>query len=119
MGRVITSKPVLGLSSWNAKNLPSGRQERAYCGLLLSVRRWASPAPSERIHQRLGTPPFSCEVYTILWPSGVQTGSTLSSPVNVRRVRVSRSHSYTQMSLFLPSTISRATRFPSGENVGL
>ncbi len=46
------SQPVLGFSWWNARTLPSGRQERAYFSLLLSARRWASPEPSARIHQR-------------------------------------------------------------------
>src|SRR5260370_42225778 len=58
-GRVMMSQFVSMLSWWNARSLPSSRQDRAYCGLLLCVRRWVSPAPSARIHQRFIAPPFS------------------------------------------------------------
>src|ERR1700674_2061737 len=61
MGRVMTSKFVSGLSWENARALPSGHQEGWICWNLFSVRRWAFPAPSARIHQRLGDPPFSVE----------------------------------------------------------
>ena len=39
MARVMMSEPVSGLFWLNARTLPSGRQERARCVLLLSVRR--------------------------------------------------------------------------------
>src|ERR1700674_1815443 len=58
---VMMSKPVPVLSWRNASTLPSGRQEPAYCELLLSTRCWASPAPSARIHQRLDNPSFCWE----------------------------------------------------------
>ncbi len=51
-------------------------------------------------------------------PSGVQTGSRSSPGSKVNCVSVSRAHSYTQMSLCLPSEMSSASFWPSGENRG-
>src|SRR5437867_3085915 len=60
--------------------------------------------------------PASCEVNVTLRLSGVQTGPKLT-PSKVRRVRVPRSNSQIQMSLFLepPLAILAATRSPSGD----
>ena len=51
-------------------------------------------------------------------PSGVQTGELSMPGSKVNCVSVSRAHSYTQMSRCLPSEMSSASFWPSGENRG-
>ena len=55
---------------------------------------------------------------TMRRPSGVQTGQRSSPGSKVNCVSVSRAHSYTQMSRCLPSEMSSASFWPSGENRG-
>src|SRR4029453_9000433 len=62
-------------------------------------------------------PDGSREAYTILEPSGDQAAGPVMLALAVRRVRVPRTVSYTQMSLF-GSPCATATRRPSGERRG-
>src|SRR6476620_3846927 len=65
------------------------------------------------------TPGFArSEPNTIRLPSGVHTGNRSFAASNVSCVSVSRAQSYTQISRCLPSVISIASFWPSGENLG-
>src|SRR5262245_2500823 len=59
------------------------------------------------------------DVKTIWLPSGDQTGVVSAAGSKVKRDLTPRAASITQISRFLASTASTATRLPSGESLGL
>src|SRR5438874_2193148 len=102
---------------WKARRLPSGENENGASVNLLSVRRTASPEPSEWTQYIPGLLLF-VDAKTMFRPSGVHTGKRLVPVRKLRREGVSRSKSFTQMSSTDPAVSVKARRLPSGESRG-
>ena len=111
--------PVAPRLAMKARNLPLGCHDQGIWSSGLSVSRVTSPVPSAFTQYKLQTPALArSDANTMRRPSGVQTGMRSWPGSKVNCVSVSRAHSYTQMSRCLPSEISIASFWPSGENRG-
>src|ERR1017187_3377083 len=97
---------------------PSGENEYGVSRGLPSVRRCASPDPSERIQYNPGAAELT-DWNTMILPSGVHTGQRFEPARKLSREGVSRSRSFTQMSPPWPLVVTNASRLPSGEKRGV